>query len=342
MKANEMALEFMDQLQKISSGAAPSLEDYELSFALSTAEEEFIKTRYNAKSNSKREGFENSEKRRKDLARLVTNTVIKAQDINNSSFFTTVDNKPNGSFWCLPEDLLWVLNEEISWEGQDCYDGVRVDVKPLEHDHYNVVIKNTFTKPYNHLVYRLDYGSEFSRNDENFVTIKFDPFKSTVFDSYVIPFSTDLYGDFSITVPLVLNTIDLMSRLEAALNTNYPLLTTSLYLSKYQLTISDSNNGKVDIDLAYGYISDIAVSNRVTYQVHELITHGWSIKEYYVRYIKKPDGIIVNFDDPSKQVDSVLNDITHREIISIAVKNTLAVLQDPRYGAIAQDNLNKE
>ena len=116
MKANEMALEFMDQLQKISSGAAPSLEDYELSFALSTAEEEFIKTRYNAKSNSKREGFENSEKRRKDLARLVTNTVIKAQDINNSSFFTTVDNKPNGSFWCLPEDLLWVLNEEISLE----------------------------------------------------------------------------------------------------------------------------------------------------------------------------------------------------------------------------------
>ena len=76
MQANEMALSFMDLLQKISSGNAPSLEDFELSYALSTAEEEFIKTKYSPKSNVKREGFENSEKRRKDLSQLVTNVIV--------------------------------------------------------------------------------------------------------------------------------------------------------------------------------------------------------------------------------------------------------------------------
>lgn len=339
MKANEMAKEFMDLLQKISSGNAPSLEDFEISFALSTAEEEFIKTRYNYKSNNKKEGFENSEKRRKDLAQLVTNAVIKSSDINTASFFSSINNKPNGSFWFLPENLLWVINEEIVWDKTGCYDGVRIDVKPIEHDKYNVLVRNNFTKPYEQLVYRLDYNSEYDINSVSDITIKGNPYLTFVSGDYSFEFDTAAYGLF--TVNITANSIvNVLIGLQTQLEINYPLLKVDLFLSKLSIKISDETKEAITVDITGD--SDVFSVSSPVYPVHELVTHGWNIKEYHVRYIKSPSGIVVDFDNTDNQIHSVLNPITHREIIALAVKNTLASLQDPRYQIAAQDNLTKE
>ena len=340
MRANEMALEFMDLLQKISSGDAPSLEDFEISYALSTAEEEFIKTRYSSKSNSKKEGFENSEKRRKDLSQLVTNTVIKSTDINISPFFSSVNNKPNGSFWYLPEDLLWVINEEIIWDKTGCYDGVRIEVKPIEHDRYNVLVRNTFTKPYEQLVYRLDYSSENSANTVNSLTISGNPYIPFVVGSYDFEFESDTYGTFTISTTNSSSILNALTTVYNYINSSFPLLEATLYLSTLRLSVTDKSGGS--ITTIFAGPTDIFTSSIPVYPIHELVTHGWNIKEYHVRYIKKPSGIIVNFDDITKQVHSVLNASTHKEIIALAVKNTLASLQDPRYQIATQDNLNKE
>lgn len=339
MKANEMALEFMDLLQKISSGDAPSLEDFELSYALSTAEEEFVKTKYSSKSNIKREGFENSEKRRKDLSQLVTNAVIKSTDINVSSFFSSVNNKPNGSFWYLPEDLLWVINEEIIWDKTGCYDGVRVEVKPIEHDRYNVLVRNTFTKPYEQLVYRLDYSSENNANTVNSLTISGNPYIPFVTGNYEFEFDYDSYGPVTIVVSAT-SIIGALTTVYNTITNDFPNLEATLYLSTLKLSITDKAGGSITVTITGA--ADVFTSSIPVYPIHELVTHGWNIKEYHVRYIKKPSGIIVNFDDTDKQIHSVLNPSTHKEIIALAVKNTLASLQDPRYQIATQDNLNKE
>lgn len=339
MQANEMALSFMDLLQKISSGNAPSLEDFELSYALSTAEEEFIKTKYSPKSNVKREGFENSEKRRKDLSQLVTNALIRSTDINVSSFFNSENNKPNGSFWFLPEDLLWVINEEIVWDKTGCYDGLHIEVKPVDHDRYNRLVRNNFSKPYEQLVYRMDYSSEYDVNNTSNITIISNPYLTFVTGAYIFTFETITYGDVIITVNGN-SLVNILVALDAELKSNYPLLESTLYLAKLSLAIKDLSGGTITLVITGD--SDVFSTSIPIFPVHELITHGWNIKEYHVRYIKRPSGIVVDFEDASKQIHSVLNPSTHREIIALAVKNTLASLQDPRYQMATQDNLQKE
>lgn len=341
MTANEMAKEFLDLLQKTSSGAAPSLEDFEISYALSTAEEELIKTRYSHKSNSKREGFENSEKRRKDLSQLVANKVLYAQDINDSSFFVSVDNKPNGSFWYLPENLLWVIEEEIVWNDNDCYEDVRIEVKPLEHDKYNTVVRNSFLKPYKHLVYRLDYNSEFGVNSDSHMKIVGNPLYSFNAGGCLFTFNSSTYGQIITTIDAT-SVIEMLTSLSNFLKLNYPLLTVDLYTAFSSISISDKKGGSLTVEIEEQGGSNILSVELFSAQVHELITHGWSIKEYHLRYIKRPDGIVVDFSTKSNQKHSVLNPIVHREIIFLAVKNTLASLEDPRYNVISQDSHIKE
>jgi len=64
---------------------------------------------------------------------------------------------------------------------------------------------------------------------------------------------------------------------------------------------------------------------------HELI-HGntYLIGSYEMRYIKFPDSIVVDRATPANQVDSELNDITHRRIIDMAIELAMEYTQDGR------------
>lgn len=52
---------------------------------------------------------------------------------------------------------------------------------------------------------------------------------------------------------------------------------------------------------------------------HELISKGFDITSYYLRYLKKPVQIVVNEDDPSAQVNCELAKVVQERIIEIAV-----------------------
>lgn len=64
---------------------------------------------------------------------------------------------------------------------------------------------------------------------------------------------------------------------------------------------------------------------------HELITDGsYNITEYHLRYLKKLSDIVVDRDTPGNQVNCILNEITHRRIIDLAVELLLEITVDGR------------
>lgn len=108
MTANEMRYYFLILYDKLANLAAPPYEDNELSKILTDAQEKYIKSHYHPRGNKYQEGFEFTEKRRKDLSYLTKNYNI------DSSIGTITDQTgtlPYGMFWILPDDYLWAIEE---------------------------------------------------------------------------------------------------------------------------------------------------------------------------------------------------------------------------------------
>ena len=153
MTAVEMRDLFFILYDKITNLAAPGYTDGEISDFLNKAQLQFVKHRYNEKGNKYQEGFEETEKRRKDLAQLTRNLVAGI-----SSDQTGVS--PNGVFYDLPEGFMYTLREEATiTSSDDCVDGQRIYIKPITHDEYAINLLNPFKKPDTTVAWRLDYSN---------------------------------------------------------------------------------------------------------------------------------------------------------------------------------------
>ena len=152
MTAAEFKIQFLIFYDKIAGSSAPPYEDSEIESFLNKAQLQYVKSHYDFKKNRSKEGVEETEKRRKDLAELIRNanpTISQNQSGVN----------PNGIFYDLPPDLMYTLKEEVSITSEnDCIDGKRIPVKPVTHDEYNAYIYNPFKKPDDTLVWRMDFS----------------------------------------------------------------------------------------------------------------------------------------------------------------------------------------
>lgn len=152
MTANEMADELEVLFNKVTNNDSPGYEDAELSLILNKSQERFRNQIYSG-SNKLQEGFEETEKRRKDLSELTKNVEISTA---SSSQLGTL---PNGTFYDLPDDFLYAIKEEVTINSsEECIDGNRIRVKPITHDEYAINVDNPFKQPYDGLVWRLDYS----------------------------------------------------------------------------------------------------------------------------------------------------------------------------------------
>lgn len=166
LTAIQMKDNFLVLYDKVTNFAAPGYEEDEISLFLTKAQDQIVKRYYNYKGNKYKEGFEETEKRRKDLSEL-----IRHDDINCTATTTTTQNglsavqtgaSTNGVLVDLPADLLYTLREEVEIENatDTCIaDGTLLEVKPITHDEYTVNKKNPWKRPDETLVWRLDFSS---------------------------------------------------------------------------------------------------------------------------------------------------------------------------------------
>lgn len=155
MTSAEMEKEFSILYDKITSFSAPGYEDDEKSIFLTKAQERVVLSLLNPLKNSVHEGFEETEVRRKDLQALVKGATLTVASASQ------VGVLPNGKFYDLPSDCLYVISEEIITSSPiPCKNNIRVRVKPITHDFYSINKDNPWKKPnYLQNVWRLDYST---------------------------------------------------------------------------------------------------------------------------------------------------------------------------------------
>lgn len=155
MTAAEMEQEFLILYDKITNFDAPGYESDEISRFLSRAQERLVLHIMNPDGNKYVTGFEGTEKRRKDLSELVRDLKLAAPAA------TQTGTKADGTFFELPADFLYAIQEEVTISSTNpCYDGATgVEVLPITHDYYTINKKNPFKKPFGELVWRLDFSS---------------------------------------------------------------------------------------------------------------------------------------------------------------------------------------
>jgi hypothetical protein len=72
---------------------------------------------------------------------------------------------------------------------------------------------------------------------------------------------------------------------------------------------------------------------------HELIKgDNYTITEYHVRYIKKPNQIVVDSVNTSNNIDCELHESAHRRIVDEAIKLALETSEERRLGSFVQIN----
>ena len=135
----------------IANSAAPGYEDDEINIFLNVAQEDYVKSLYNENSNLGRVGFEETEKRSKDLSELK-----RFEDI--APFTSPANHGSDSLFVKLPDNYLLTVNEEatISFTSCGATASERVPVKPIREDYYNANAKNPYKRPDNGLVWRID------------------------------------------------------------------------------------------------------------------------------------------------------------------------------------------
>jgi len=160
-----MKEEFLILYDKVTNQAAPGYTNSEISIFLNKAQLQFVKNRYNFKGNSYSEGFEETEKRRKDLAELTRNAEITGGAANLSN---QVGVSIKGEFFDLPDDLMYSLREQVlTASSVKCYNGKTIRVKPVTHDEYAIEINNPFSKPDKTVVWRLDFSRDITQGPLN-------------------------------------------------------------------------------------------------------------------------------------------------------------------------------
>jgi len=153
MTSIQMQDEFLILYDKITSFDAPGYTDEEISIFLTKAQERVVLDYYTPLGNKYKEGFEETEARRKDLKELVVGTTLTTAATVQTNVL------PNGVFYDLPSNCLYAISEEVTVSSSDtCVNGTRIRVKPITHDEYALNKKNPFKKPSTELVWRLDYS----------------------------------------------------------------------------------------------------------------------------------------------------------------------------------------
>ena len=131
---------------------------YDYNQFLNKAQDDLVENHYSVRDGDRREHFEVDEKLRMEMAELITNQSIASVSFDSSNPALHA----NGAFVSVPDDFLYAIKEECSIYYADCNDNTAynvIPVRPIKHDEYLSNINNPFTKPYNKLVWRMDYSS---------------------------------------------------------------------------------------------------------------------------------------------------------------------------------------
>lgn len=160
MTVAEMHIAFRFGMDKMDNLNYPNFEPEEIDLLLNQGQDRFVKQRYGI-TNPKRTSFEETQKRTEDLKELV-------KHVNLLPSTNAVDNiTPTSRFVILPTDHWFIIQERVIQECDKCNEtplyiqttqignhvlnnpinGMYAEVRPIQHNEFDKVIKDPFKAP---------------------------------------------------------------------------------------------------------------------------------------------------------------------------------------------------
>lgn len=151
MTISEAHISFKFGLDKFDSLNYANFEPEEIDLILNQAQDRFVKQRYGI-TNTKRQSFEETQKRTEDLKELVKNVVLTP--LTNNLY--NIDS--NAQFVELPNDHWFIIQERAEISYADCKGNTiteKVYVRASQHNDFITLISNPFQRPTQEKVLRL-------------------------------------------------------------------------------------------------------------------------------------------------------------------------------------------
>lgn len=159
MNIQEFSREFDILYNNIMSNQAPGLNEYEKSVFLTQAQEQLIREIYSGKSAY---SFEVTE----EMTTYIKSIVQQVELTNKTT--DKVGLHEHSVFFQVPQDILFITYEAISYQDSQCGENYEATVVPITQDVYSKTIRNPFRRPNLNRVLRLSIGefSELISNNE--------------------------------------------------------------------------------------------------------------------------------------------------------------------------------
>lgn len=161
MTNREFINEFDLLYNNIRSESAPGIDLYETSLFLTKAQEQIVFNYFNPLGNKYRDGFENTEKRRRDLKKLIRS--FSESEVREN--INSIDNL-NSYFVEVPPDIFFLIQEEVIID-----ESTSLSVLPITHDELMLQRKNPFRKPTSNKITNRAWRLDNDLNDLNEVEI---------------------------------------------------------------------------------------------------------------------------------------------------------------------------
>lgn len=136
MTLTEAHINFKFLLDKNDTASLPNFEPEEIDLYLNRAYKRFTKTRYSGKSNIKREGFEETQKRTDDLRELVKTSPLTATPSGTNRYKFT-----------LPVDYWFLVRAVANGTDTVCNKAISTGVKTVQYDDLNRLLADPFNGP---------------------------------------------------------------------------------------------------------------------------------------------------------------------------------------------------
>lgn len=147
----EMHQSFKFGMDKMDALNYPNFLPEEIDLLLNQAQDRYVKQRYGL-TNTKRQSFEETQKRTEDLKNLVVSALITPAPYASDNIDV------NARFVTLPLDHWFIINERVVLGYTDCHGNDQtklVEVRPTQHVEFDKVINDAFKAPDNNKVLRL-------------------------------------------------------------------------------------------------------------------------------------------------------------------------------------------
>jgi hypothetical protein len=340
MQANEMRARFLLQYEGAKLGNR-TFNDREIADFLNKAQIQLVKTRFDALKNRTQRGFGDTAIRQAELDGLLSATVTlpnstfiqgtkyngALRNTNRNAGYVDPKKAPAyyGVFCQLPDEVLYVVNESVTTADNINIATATVvkdniPVEEINYLEYKSRIYDPYAQPYDNLVWSMGYG--------NWMTATYNVNTGGTFDTPNLVSVNESTKHFTMntgTTPYKHNIWGIRATTWDANNsTGDPSVEVATEIAEW--IAFDSRRSRYLISAGHSIHTDVSL---------------WQVVEYQCHYIKEPPSIFIDVVTPTRQINCVLADFLHQEIVDLSVKLAAAAIIPEQNKYQVNDNETK-